>query len=496
MLEKFIFQGDCLFKDISENSEFMAISPSKPLQARRHSRFEWFLLLVFAVVAIGFCTVPLLNHLHKVHHGQPGTKDYPIWYNTGYRELHGITPYYPARFHEYPFMYPPGAAVVLAVMSIGGRIWLMIMQVLLNTLGWAIAIIAPVWLLTGKQKPGELPTDRYALMFWLPSVVCLFFIWDTYLEGQVAFILSSCLLLMFVCMRQKRHWGTGLALAVAAGLKGFPILALPYLIWRRQWKAIGYLCGFLLLFVLVLPAFFRGPTGAFNDLKAWSINMMAKQTPTVIGQRASRSYTWQNGSLTSVANRLLRPVVADHDTGLRPIRVNVANVPFHAIEHLVDAAAVLLGLGFLAVMPWRDSRRTAFTDTAEAAMLLIMVILFDPLSFTYNNSWLMCPIAVVVYFVTTRARSRAQSVVAAAWLAIALSLLIFTIPNPHFRYVRALGNTFFADVLVLVELGWILLLSQKWHGHPAHEMPVTQPDISPASIQLPDKGQANVESVS
>ena len=439
----------------------MTFSSSGLAPGRRLSPFILFLLIAFAVIATALCVVPILNHLHKVRRGEHGTKDYPLWYESGYLELHGKTPYYEGAFHEYPFMYPPGAAVILAVLSVGGRIPLMVMQVLINTVAWGIAIVAPVYLLTGKFRPGDVPRDRWSLMFWVPSVVCLLYIWDTYLEGQVAFILSVLLLLMFVCLRHRKSWGAGLSLALAAGLKGFPILALPYLVWRREWKAIGYTAVFSLLLMLVFPAMFRGPAGAVADLKAWSINMMAKQTPDVIGQRAARSYTWQNGSLTSVTHRLLRHVVADRDDNEPLLYVNVADIKFETINKIVNVIALLLGLAYVAVMPWKDAKRTPYTDTIEASMLLILVILFAPLSFTYNNSWLMCPIAVVLYFVTTKARSRSQAIFAGLWLAAALSLLIFSIPNPAFRVPRALGNTFFADVLVLIELGWMLWLAQR-----------------------------------
>ena len=440
----------------------MTFSSSGPTPGRRPSSLILLLLVAFAVIATAFCVVPIINHLHKVRRGEHGTKDYPLWYESGNLELHGKTPYYEGSFHEYPFMYPPGAAVILAVLSIGGRIPLMVMQVLINTAAWGLAIVLPVYLLTGKWKPGDVPRDRWSLMFWVPSVVCLLYIWDTYLEGQVAFILSVLLLLMFVSLRHRNSWGAGLSLALAAGLKGFPILAFPYLIWRREWKAIGYTALFSLLLMLVFPAMFRGPAGAMDDLKAWSINMMAKQTPEVIGQRAARSYTWQNGSLTSVTHRLLRHVVADRDDNqTTQLYVNVANIKFETINKIVDVIAVVLGLAYVAVMPWKDAKRTPLTDTIEASMLLILVILFAPLSFTYNNSWLMCPIAVVLYFVTSKARSRPQAIFAGVWLAIALSLLIFSIPNPAFRVPRAIGNTFFADVLVLIELGWILWLEQR-----------------------------------
>jgi hypothetical protein len=196
-----------------------------------------------------------------------------------------------------------------------------------------------------------------------------------------------------------------------------------------------------------LPAVFRGPRGAWSDAREWQANMIFNQTPEIIGQRAARSYTWQNGSLLSVAHRWLRPVVADHDDNVPPITVNVADVPYDTINRLVRVATVLAGLAYVAVIPWRDRDRTPFTDTVEMAMLLILVILFSPLSFTYNTSWTM----------------------------LGLALLVFTVGGP-FRPIRARGNTFFADVLLVAELAWIILI-ERASPSPELSKPVTNMDL-------------------
>ncbi len=420
------------------------------------------LLAAFVVVAVAFSVVAVSNNVRKIHRGERGSKDYPLWYETGQRVLHGQSAYHKDPHGEFPFMYPPAAAALLAPATVAGKVPLVVLQVTINSAAWAVAIFAPAYLLSGRLRPGDEPRDPAGLLFWVPSLVCAFFIWDTYLEGQPAFLLSACLLVMFVCLGRRVSWGAGLALALAAGFKGFPILALPYLVWRREWRATAYTAAFLVLLTFALPAMFRGPKCAWADAAYWERDMIFNQTPEIIGQRAARSYTWQNGSLLSVAHRWLRPVVADHDDNVPPITVNVADLPYATINRLVQVVTVLVGLAYVAVMPWRDRDRTPFTDAAEMAMLLILVVLFSPLSFTYNNSWLMFGIAVVIYFVVARARTSTQARVAAVWLAAALSLLVFTAPNPAFRWVRAHGNTFFADVLLLAELGWILVVERTW----------------------------------
>lgn len=435
--------------------------PSQAVNPPRSSPVGIVILAAFLIVATVFGSVALRNNARKIKHGERGSKDYPLWFETGQRVLHGQSPYFKDWKNEYPFMYPPAAAALLAPVTVAGKLPLVALQVTINTLGWAVAILVPVYLLTGRVRPSAIARDPVALLFWVPSLICVFYIWGTYLEGQPAFLLSSILLVMFLCLRRRIAWGAGFALALAAGLKGFPILALPYLLWRREWKAVAWTAGFLVVLLLALPAMFRGPHGAWDDLNAWRINMAGQQTPDIIGQRAQRSYTWQNGSVTSVVHRWLRPVVADNDEEYRsPLTVNVADVPFATIQHIVLAITAAFGLGYVLVMPWRDRDRTPFTDTVEAAMLLILIVLFSPLSFTYNQSWLMLGLAAVLWFAMARARTPAQRAVALVWLAIAVVPLVFTVRVPAFRDLRARGNTCFADVALLIELAWILVVER------------------------------------
>lgn len=191
--------------------------------------------------------------------------------------------------------------------------------------------------------------------------------------------------------------------------------------------------------------------------------MLSPNTPEKMGanSRGVRSYTWQNGSLLAVTHRWLRPVWADTDDGQpAKLRVNIADVDFKTINHIATGLMLLLCAGYLLVMP-RQRHRTRFTHAAEMAMLLILIILFSPLSFTYNNSWLMFGMVVVLYYITTQPREKAMP--AKIWLTLALLPLLLSISTTvqPLRYLRALGNTCFADLMLLAELGWLIVLDRR-----------------------------------
>ncbi len=407
------------------------------------------LIWVFVGIALGFSIAPIRNCLRG-----GTTKDYPLWNDTGGRVRAGLSPYYKDGHGEFPFMYPPGAATLLAMISPAGKLGMIIVLVLANSLAWFVCIVGPIYLLAHTIK-GQDP-----LLYWVPSLCSILFIWDTYLEGQVAMFLFACLIGMFICLRLRIWWGAGALLALAAGIKGFPIFAIVYLIYRRYWKVTAYTAGFLAVLLLLLPMFFRGPGGAIADLKTWSTGMGATYTPETIGQRKERSYTWQNGSLISVTNRLLRRVVADHDDGRPPIYLNVASLSFSAVNRVIGLEMLLLCLIYLWVMP-PSARRTTWSDTLEAGMLLILIIIFSPLSFTYNNSWLMLPIASVLYFVLVVARTKRERATASLWLGLCLLLMAVGLPIPALRLLRDAGNTFWADLVILAELAWLIVLSRR-----------------------------------
>jgi Glycosyltransferase family 87 len=407
------------------------------------------LIWVFVGIALGFSIAPIRNCLRG-----GSTKDYPLWHDTGALLQAGKSPYYKDEHSEFPFMYPPGAAALLAMISPAGRVGMIVVLVMANSLAWFVCIVGPIYLLAETIK-GQDP-----FLYWVPSLCCILFIWDTYLEGQVAMFLLACLIGMFICLRLRIWWGAGALLALAAGIKGFPIFAIVYLIYRRYWKATAFAVGFLAALLVLLPMFFRGPSGAIADLKTWSTGMGATYTPETIGQRKERSYTWQNGSLISVTNRLLRPVVADHDDGRPPIYLNIASLSFHKVNIVIGLEMLLLCLTYVWLMP-PMSRRTIWSDTLEAGILLILIILFSPLSFTYNNSWLMLPIASVLYFVLVVARTKRERTTAMVWLGVCLLLMAVGLPVPAFRLLRDAGNTFWADLVILAELAWMLVLCRR-----------------------------------
>jgi hypothetical protein len=368
------------------------------------------------------------------------TKDYWVWFQTGQTVLQGGE-IYPNRWHKFPFMYPPSCALFLAPVSVLGQTGLVVALAMSNAAAWTCSIIFSVRLATGTWR------RAHPLVYLVPSLIMGAHVWGNFLLGQPSLVLLALMLGAFILLQRKfQSLASGL-IAVAAAIKAFPVIAIVYLVYRRYWLAVASLVVTLAFLLIVLPIPFRGYAQAKQDLERWSSGMLFKYDETGVGQRLGRSNSWKNQSIWGVANRLLRHVEYDHKyEPHEPVYANVADLDFVTVNRMILACALGLGLVFIGVLP-RVRRRTPETDAIEFALLLLLMLVFTPLSFGYLFAWLLYPLTVVVQRVVARATKSASLI---AFSACAVALLALSIP---FRVMaQTYGNALFAALLLFAGL--------------------------------------------
>ena len=134
--------------------------------------------------------------------------------------------------------------------------------------------------------------------------------------------------------------------ALATAIKVFPVAVFPYLVWRRQWAAAASMLVFVVVFLLVLPAPFRGFQHNVGELKTWYQGMVGSSSEKGFGQREEQNWSWVNQSIIAMTHRLTRPIdyVQDEPGKSRPARyMNVANLDF-AEQIVRDDGKVMLKL--------------------------------------------------------------------------------------------------------------------------------------------------------
>ncbi len=425
-------------------------TPGAPLARGRRFVVEQFqpvpqiyrrLVWMLAIAIVAFSVAPAVNNW-----GGWLNKDYDLWYQTGHKYLRGID-IYPTDNRPFPFMYPPAAAALMAMASVLGRHGFVWFLLVVQSVAWVGSIFLSVRLATGKalrQQPA---------LYLLPTLWMIPFIHDMYLLGQPNLLLLFLMLGSFACLRGGRPWSSGALIGLAAGIKAFPVLALGYLVYRRQWKATFATVVSLALLLLVLPMAFRGPSRSWNEAVIWTRGMVLKYDEGQIAQRPERCYSYKNQSLIAVTNRLLRDIPADGERK-DPWRVNLASLDFKTVNKVAAALGLGLCLFYVGAMPWgrpRDDRGYA----VETAMLLLMILVFSPFAFNYFYVWLIYPLTIAIdRWLEAPAGSRSRRLLVTGLLA---ALVIYAASAVSLRVSQAYGNLLAVDLLLLVLLGGLLL---------------------------------------
>ena len=164
------------------------------------------------------------------------------------------------------FIYPPTFAVLFAPLTflprwLGYGLWGMVQLA---------AIAATLWFarrFLGVRHEGRVD-------FWLIVLLSVFgAAWETIREGQVNFIVLSCMTGGLYCISRERSLQGGIWLALAAHLKIIPGVLLAVLIVQRRWRAaLGMLLGLALFYfsplIWTIPALGAGAGFERNQVLA------------------------------------------------------------------------------------------------------------------------------------------------------------------------------------------------------------------------------------
>jgi len=410
------------------------------------------MIVGFAVIMLICCSLPILSYLRT----GDAPHDYGSWYETGRKILRGEELYPSGR--DFPFMYPPLAAIMLAPLALFGELPCILALVLVNSAAWVASVILSVYLVTGRMF------RQAPLLYLLPALCTLPFSWDAYHLGQPNLLLLALMLGAFACLRNKQEWGAGALVALAAAIKAFPVMAIGYFVYRRHWKALTATLLSLALFFVAIPVVVRGVDQGTQDVTTWTKGMVLKYDQDNIGQRSSRAYSWKNQSLIGLVNRLLRHKGVNEEAGetgeyrSSNFYVNLLDLDFLTTNAVIVTIALGLCLCYVAVMP-RYSLRTPSSDAIEYAIVLIFILIFSPYLFRYFFIWLLYPFTVLVHLWLTAPKPSSE----ARWLRASFFAILFLLALSvvfHQSFTRPLadayGNAFLACLLAFGTLAWQL----------------------------------------
>jgi hypothetical protein len=395
---------------------------------------------LFLVASLALVAVPMVPELFD--HGKG--KDYPLWFTVGQRMLHGAPVYVAGQNGAFDFLYTPFAALLLAIPSYFGKATMVTLLACTTLASWWMAIWLSIRLAGSEQEVS--PWN----VAW-PIVVTLPFVYDQFLNGQPNLLLLTLMLAGFFLLRARRTWLAGLPFAVAAAIKIFPVLVLPYLLWRRQWRTSAGMATFMILFLLVVPATVRGWDRNLGELDQWVHGMLLSGNDEQFSQRPE-NFGWKNQSLYALEHRLLRPIDAEYssDEATPSIQINLLNLDKRTADEVFLATAILIGLCFIALLP-TNGRRTSRSDAAEWAILLLLMVIASPVNRSYYFVWMLFPYTVLARWLASEPNRNAAVRIAIA-TGFSLLLLVAGINVIQPRYPQAAGNFFWAAMVVILIL--------------------------------------------
>ena len=282
--------------------------------------------------------------------------------------LEGGDPYGP-RFTTWPpintwppfFLFIAAGLALLARLSLGGALLL-----------WQVGCVAAIWgscrLLA--RLVDEKPPPFASAATLIPVLMTARLFQEHLQHTQVNFYLFLLVVLAFHLFRRRRDaWG-GLALAAAASAKAVPILFLPYLLYKRAWRAAAWTAAFLVALNVALPLAVFGPARTAQHWRVWR-SIAAAET-------ADPTPHYMNQSLLAALKRLFTTEGGARD----PVHYAVTAWP---TRRAVTAFYVLAGLGVLGLAlafrrhpPGLDGPPP--TLAAELAVCLAAMPLVSPLA--------------------------------------------------------------------------------------------------------------------
>lgn len=379
--------------------------------------------------------------------GHSKTKDYPLWFWAGQQVLQGGDLYERVANSPLNFLYPPLPAILLAIPSYFGKIPLYLTLCLVNVVAWWIT----GQLSNAMAGSGTIPSPWLAA---LPGFLTLTSVFDMFDLGQPNLLLLALMLIGFWWLQGGRPWAAGFMFALATAIKVFPIAVLPYLLWRRRWASAASMIVFVGILSFVVPAPVRGFERNVSEVATWYQDMVGSSSEQGFGQRSEQNWSWVNQSIIAVTHRLVRPVNYNQVDPASPAAyVNILNLDYKTANLIVVFLSVLIGLGFILVMPPQE-RSTPRSTAEELGILFCLMTVASPLARQYYFIWLFFPITVLVhraaYDLRPGARIWSYSTLVLSGCLMALSLPVF----PH--VIQAVGNNLAATAVIAAGLVWHL----------------------------------------
>jgi len=296
-----------------------------------------------------------------------------------------------------------------------------------------------IWCRLFYNKPlgwfdGGKPHSFYSLSIFIPLILIAQSVFKVFVPLQMNILVLFLMSLSFLELKKENEFLSGFLVGLVSAIKVFPVLVLPYFIYRKKFKAL-FVCIVTGLLLTLLPVLRYGWRDYFHNIDAW----------IQISLKGGYPLGGLNQSLYAMIGRW---IASD------PFALISEKLPAPPLDSIGSLITVWLHRGLYVAtfgfFIWMLTKRRYSFMAVEAAFLIILAMLFSPIA--WRNYWV---ITFPGYFVLYNLYSKSKSKV--LFYIIWISFFLVTV-------LQVIGQTdkilrgFFMAVLSNQTLGALLLL--------------------------------------
>jgi len=231
---------------------------------------------------------------------------------------------------------------------------------------WQLGSVATVWgsCRLMARLVGEEPAPFASTGVLVPVLMTARLLQEHLQHTQINLYVIFLVLLAFYLFQRRREPLGGLALATATSLRAVPLLFLPYLLYKRAWRAAAWTAAFLLVLNVVLPLVTWGPATTVERWRSWRARAAVEtHDPTPV---------YPNQSFLSAMKRLLTAEGGARD----PLHYAVASWPTARVVDVfygvVAVAVIALAFAFRRHPPGLADP-SVFSEVAVGLCLMTLI---------------------------------------------------------------------------------------------------------------------------
>ncbi|MFK7872249.1 MAG: glycosyltransferase family 87 protein [Oligoflexales bacterium] len=336
-----------------------------PLQEYLESMDHWYQglqkekkLFFFVLFGLGLCL--------RI---QSEVQDFHVFYLAGMRYVQGFSLYQTSDGFSI-FKYSPFFAMLMAPLSFLSESFAKSVWLFLNM----FSLLRIINLLLEKSSQEK----RIAVFFAVWAITPFLVVHVLY--GQVNLIVLYIMLLAMKKIDEKKM-SAGFFVALGVLIKLTPIIVLPYMIWRKQWKSLLVFSSSLVLLLGVSLMRFSPP---YEEFSSWFHTMKS-------GHSLFDPYYYPyNNNLQNLISSLF----SYPDFKYLEYKKNLFSLPVASVPFIFCVIVIFIGgVSLFLIEDLRKKERFSWIDAA-APMVLAQTIL-SPLAWHHNFVNMMIPIFII-----------------------------------------------------------------------------------------------------